>query len=643
MKAPQSAFIPFVGWLRHDPGDEVISLLRQGYFEAAEQAFLWLYLRPGDTVIDGGAHIGLYSVLAHRAMEGKGRVIAVEPNEHTAEHLQANLEENGVEQARIVRAALWKTVGSVGFVDDEKEGRTAYARVALDGEARVKVRAVTLDKLVEESGSGEVAFVKIDVEGAEPEALAGLKDAAAKRVAPLLMVEMAEHNLLRRGFTTRKLAAQIESMGYALYEFSPETLRLKRVRVEGPIWFQNLFACIDPKRVNERLRSAPTDRITIARDILGRAAACSRFKELEELERLRHVGELAEANRQWAERTEGLLATERESTSMLRQSLEDAGSRLAAAEELAGQNKFWAEHGDEIVASLEARLAASEKLAEDNRLWAVRTEEVLASERAVSQDLASRLSAVEPRIAESTKLAEENREWAERTEEMLASERAAVEPRIAESTKLAEENRAWAERTEEMLASQKAISEDLTRRLSALEANLLESAKHAEDNRIWAERAEELLLVQRASAEDLASRLSAKQRAAEDNRAWAERTEALLASQKVISDDLGRRLSALETRLAESAKLAEDNRLWAERTEAKLAATARDAELNRARAEKTQQQLEEQLARVEEARARLKEAADLLDRLKTEIEPLRVFARRAAWLYRLSRRFDAQS
>ena len=611
MKAPQSAFIPFVGWLRHDPGDEVISLLRQGYFEAAEQAFLWLYLRPGDTVIDGGAHIGLYSVLAHRAMEGKGRVIAVEPNEHTAEHLQANLEENGVEQARIVRAALWKTVGSVGFVDDEKEGRTAYARVALDGEARVKVRAVTLDKLVEESGSGEVAFVKIDVEGAEPEALAGLKDAAAKRVAPLLMVEMAEHNLLRRGFTTRKLAAQIESMGYALYEFSPETLRLKRVRVEGPIWFQNLFACIDPKRVNERLRSAPTDRITIARDILGRAAACSRFKELEELERLRHVGELAEANRQWAERTEGLLATERETTSMLRQSLEDAGSRLAAAEELAGQNKFWAEHGDEIVASLEARLAASEKLAEDNRLWAERTEEMLASERAVSQDLASRLSA--------------------------------VEPRIAESTKLAEENRAWAERTEEMLASQKAISEDLTRRLSALEANLLESAKHAEDNRIWAERAEELLLVQRASAEDLASRLSAKQRAAEDNRAWAERTEALLASQKVISDDLGRRLSALETRLAESAKLAEDNRLWAERTEAKLAATARDAELNRARAEKTQQQLEEQLARVEEARARLKEAADLLDRLKTEIEPLRVFARRAAWLYRLSRRFDAQS
>ena len=611
MKAPQSAFVPFVGWLRHDPGDEVISLLRQGYFEASEQAFLWLYLRPGDTVIDGGAHIGLYSVLAHRAMEGKGRVIAVEPNEHTAEHLQANLEENGVEQARIVRAALWKTAGSVGFVDDEKEGRTAYARVALDGEARVKVRAVTLDKLIEESGSGEVAFVKIDVEGAEPEALAGLKDAASKRVAPLLMVEMAEHNLLRRGSTTRKLAAQIESMGYALYEFSTETLRLKRVRVEGPIWFQNLFACIDPKRVNERLRSAATDRITIARDILGRAAACSRFKELEELERLRHVGELAEANRQWAERTEGLLATERETTSMLRQSLEDAGSRLAAAEELAGQNKFWAEHGDEIVASLEARLAASEKLSEDNRLWAVRTEEMLASEREVSQDLASRLSA--------------------------------VEPRIAESTQLAEDNRAWAERTEEMLASQRAISEDLTRRLSALEANLLDSAKHAEDNRLWAERAEELLLVQRASAEDLASRLSAKQRAAEDNRAWAERTEALLAAQKAISDDLGRRLSALETRLAESAKLAEDNRLWAERTEAKLAATARDAELNRARAEKTQQQLEEQLARVEEARARLKEAADLLDRLKTEIEPLRVFARRAAWLYRMSRRFDAQS
>ena len=113
LKSAPVAYIPHVGWLRHQPGEELITLLRQGYFEAAEQAFYRLYLRPGDTFIDCGAHIGLYSVIAGQVTDGKARIIAIEASRETAEHLEFNLRHNGVANAEVIRAALWMAPGSL--------------------------------------------------------------------------------------------------------------------------------------------------------------------------------------------------------------------------------------------------------------------------------------------------------------------------------------------------------------------------------------------------------------------------------------------------------------------------------------------------------------------------------------------------
>lgn len=306
------AYIPHIGWLRHSPAEEVISLLRQGYFEASEQAFFWLYLRPGDTFIDCGAHIGLYSINADRATGGATRVITVEPSGPTADHLQFNLKQNGVGDALIIRSAIWMAVGHIQFID-EGAGKAAYAHVAFDEKVvGVSVPTVTLDKIVSESGSEEVALVKIDVEGAESEALKGGEGAIARGAIPVLMVEFTEHNLRRRGLTTQDLVRQLEELDYSLCEFSPKWLELTPFTSDGPIWHKNLFACRDPEKVNIRLRTASHDNRKIAQDILDRAAACSRFKELEELDYYRTLAKEADGFRQWAERREQMLAAEAE-------------------------------------------------------------------------------------------------------------------------------------------------------------------------------------------------------------------------------------------------------------------------------------------------------------------------------------------
>ena len=330
------AYIAHVGWLRHECGEEVISLLRQGYFEAAEQAFFWLHGRPGDVFIDGGAHVGLYSIVAHRAAGGDARIVAVEASGATARYLAANLDANGVHGATIIRSALWKEPGEVRF-EAEPQGKAAYAHVAFEGAGGTAVPATTLDRIVEEAGIAQVTLAKVDVEGAEPEVLEGAGRSIARGALPLLMVEFTESNLARRGGSTQALRERLEGLGYTLAELDPATLQLAPFAAAGPIWYRNLFACTDIGAVNARLASAGRRERAIARDILDRAEACSRFKELEELDRLRAVEAESDRVRSWAE---------------------EADARATAATRLAEERTQWAERSDDMLGRANRDLAS---------------------------------------------------------------------------------------------------------------------------------------------------------------------------------------------------------------------------------------------------------------------------------------------
>lgn len=319
------AYIPHAGWLSHAPADEVISLLRQGYFEAAEQAFFWLYLRPGDWFFDCGAHVGLYSAVASRATGGQCHVFALEPSEATARLLESNIAASDLRGARVFRSALWREPGHVSFVDEPQE-RSAYSRIAFqDRPGSRTVPAITLDELAALSGAQEIALAKLDVEGAEPEALEGARGSLARGLFSVLMIEFTEANLQQRGMSTVQLASIVEGFGYRLHELSRETLQLAPVHVDGPVWFRNLFAVRDLDPVNRRLAAADEAHVEIARDILGRAAACDRFRELEELDTTRAM---AESNKQWALNVEELLRKERELTATFKDWAERAQRAL---------------------------------------------------------------------------------------------------------------------------------------------------------------------------------------------------------------------------------------------------------------------------------------------------------------------------
>ena len=324
------SFIPHVGWLNHADNEELVTLLQRGYFEAAEQAFFWLYLRPGDSIIDCGAHIGLYSLLACKATNGALDLTAIEANSDTFYYLKRNLDHADFRTIGVLNAAVWDRSGNLDFIHGDI-GKSAYSHVDFGHSVQhqVKVPAIILDDVVEFSKT--IALVKIDVEGSESEALTGACRSISERSLPLIMIEFTEANLARRGRTSGDLARQLESSGYQLCEFCTDKLELVPFQVAAPIWYKNIFACLDFRSVNSRLSSARAENRQIALDVIARARACSLFSELEKLERYEKSAELLTETRQWALRTEHLLARERQQLAQTEEWAKRAEGHLASA------------------------------------------------------------------------------------------------------------------------------------------------------------------------------------------------------------------------------------------------------------------------------------------------------------------------
>ena len=166
-----------------------LSMLLYGSFEAAETELLRSLARPGTTAIDAGANVGLITVPLALAVGRTGHVLAFEPAPETVARLRENLRRNGLENVTVVEAALGAERGAATLVLGED---SAYNSTALTSPAGGReVRVERLDDVWEEAGRPDVSVLKVDVEGAELDVLAGAAE-LVRSSRPAVLVEAAE-------------------------------------------------------------------------------------------------------------------------------------------------------------------------------------------------------------------------------------------------------------------------------------------------------------------------------------------------------------------------------------------------------------------------------------------------------------------
>lgn len=164
-----------------------------GAWEPHNLAFMQNRLAPGDTVLDIGAHVGHFTILA-ASLVGDGRVLAFEPAPSNLERLRRNIALNQpVAGVEVVAAALGARAGAAQFFDDGGTGGTEFSMFgARHGSAGVAFTATieTVDDVCRARGVERVQFMKIDVEGAELEVLTGAARTLAASDRTTMLIEL---------------------------------------------------------------------------------------------------------------------------------------------------------------------------------------------------------------------------------------------------------------------------------------------------------------------------------------------------------------------------------------------------------------------------------------------------------------------
>jgi FkbM family methyltransferase len=128
-------------------------------------------VREGDIVLDCGANVGVFT--RHALNRGASVVIAVEPSPHNIECLQRNFSTE-IEEGRVIihPKGVWNTEDILKFTTFDNSVRDSFVRQTDDTNA-ISIPVTTIDRMVTELGLSRVDFIKMDIEGAEQNALVG--------------------------------------------------------------------------------------------------------------------------------------------------------------------------------------------------------------------------------------------------------------------------------------------------------------------------------------------------------------------------------------------------------------------------------------------------------------------------------------
>jgi len=172
-------------------------------------------LKPELVVVDVGANVGFYTLLAAKQLQGHGKIYSFEPTPRTYRILRDNVQINGLLELGMIelyQLAVTDRKGSaqLSVYDADCGHNTLFG----DEQAnrQIEVSTTSLDEILEDRQ--QVDIVKIDAEGAEPLVFRGMRGVIQRNPAIRIVLEFAPSLLQRAGTRPLDFLREIESAGF---------------------------------------------------------------------------------------------------------------------------------------------------------------------------------------------------------------------------------------------------------------------------------------------------------------------------------------------------------------------------------------------------------------------------------------------
>jgi len=184
------------------------------------QGYVKNYLpKEGDVVIDAGSFYGIFAIYAAKLVGKKGKVICFEPEETNFKLLKKNIKINKLKNVILIKKGLWNKETILKFKCHGADSRLAF----FDKEEELcnQVKVTNLDKIYKDLSLQKIDFVKMDIEGAEIQAIEGAREIMKEKN---IHFAIASYHVVNGEKTCIKLEQMFKKIGYSAKTEYPEHL-----------------------------------------------------------------------------------------------------------------------------------------------------------------------------------------------------------------------------------------------------------------------------------------------------------------------------------------------------------------------------------------------------------------------------------
>lgn len=209
-----------------NPDDETItdSLVYGGY-EEHELHLIKKLIKSGDVILDIGANIGLFTVNCALATGATGKVFSFEPEPINFSFLKKNIALNKVNNVVPFQMAVSSSDGECVFYVNPKNKGDHRMFGDKAHTSTITVPMTSIDSALKDLDV-KVNIIKMDIQGAEMQALIGMKETLSAADSPCLLIEFWPYGLKISGSDPSRLLALLESYGFKFYMIDESTNKL---------------------------------------------------------------------------------------------------------------------------------------------------------------------------------------------------------------------------------------------------------------------------------------------------------------------------------------------------------------------------------------------------------------------------------
>ncbi len=192
---------------------QLLDEIQRGAFEPETVRLVRELIRPGAVVVDVGACLGFYTLLAAQLAGPGGVVYAFEPDPRNVRWLHHNLRINHCQNVTVVPSAVSDAPGVRQLFLHQSDPSQSSLHTTARRARRIPVQTVTLDGVLD---GRRVDLIKLDIEGGELRALKGLRQTITSNPQMRLLVELNPRALGCAQVSESALVSWLEAAGFSM-------------------------------------------------------------------------------------------------------------------------------------------------------------------------------------------------------------------------------------------------------------------------------------------------------------------------------------------------------------------------------------------------------------------------------------------